>query len=242
MTKPNTLLLLILILISPSIFRGQKASPKAEVELQGIKLARRSAIDNFDIEVQRVQFAEIRGQIRVLMAAWLWDKAKDGEYALPLAIKTVEESIEKTESGYDCGGFLACQNALYLIGKYAPETKKQLILKYKLKDKKDGSSAYSDLLENNNGKPLADEFINAIGDSDPGLLLQAWPVIGELDYRNSPELVRILEAVISADGRGHPDYTASQFSEFSHAFQNRLFPTLCEIDSTRQSSAKDLRR
>lgn len=228
----------VIIVLCTSAASAQKTEPKTaskstktEIEAERIKLAQRSAIDNFDVELQRVQFAAIRNNVRLLIVDWLWEDGQDSEYAGEMALKAFEELVKKDADGnYQCANM--CIRALTMIEANAPQLKKRLNEKYKL-DKPPGIKAvYDELMSKGSPKSVVDKMIGMLDDPEALKSVEAQLVMDDLAERNSPEFIRLLEAVLVADERNPmPADTLEVFvSRFRHsmvptALRNRFYQT-----------------
>ncbi len=191
---------------------GQKIDVKAEDELLRIKLAKQSAIDNFEVEIQSVPYPAVRSLIRYQMASWLWKDGKDDTgYAVRSAVKAFEELQENDRRCSD-----TCLKILVLLESHSPATKKRLVEKYKIDSAADLESAYF-LSGQNSERSIADKLIRSF--ENGGDILQAEFLIDDLVARNSPELPRVLEGLLNAEERGWCD-TNSLF-QVVEAFRNR---------------------
>jgi hypothetical protein len=216
----------ILILVFTGFCSLVCAAQKTDIKTtnqQRITLAKQSAIDNFEVEVQNIPYVEIRSFIRYQTASWLWQNGSDDTgYASSLSVKAFDESFE-AENGIAESAVLpdTCSKILALLELHSPANKKKLVEKYRLDRNADLESALSSPGEKNNDKLIADKLIGAFqtGDDFPP---QAGPLIDELTARNSPELPRVLRALISAAERENS--SAESLFELIDTFRNPLVP------------------
>lgn len=196
---PFLVFVFTLIILAPiTSAQKQLVAEKRAAEALRIKLAQRSAIDNFDVELQRVQFAEVRDNLRYLILNWLWGNGRDGEYAESIALKAMEELID-TDAEEKCSG--TCVSILTLIETYAPELKKKLDEKYQLNRSGGFKVIYDELMNKGSTRSVVDKMIGAIGNGEGLESIEAELILDELATQNSPELPRLLEAVLAADER-----------------------------------------
>jgi len=222
----KTALFLGIFIFCSVICLGQKANVKPADERLRIKLAKQSAVDNFEVEISNVSYPAVRSFVRFQIASWLWKEGKDDTgYAPKLAVKAFEElAASEGENSGRCSSDL-CAKILALLELHSPETKKKLAEKYKLDSLAELDSAFS-LLEQKNGEKLvADKIIRSF-ETDADLPSQTGSLIEKLAARNSPELLRALEALLNASERGRAQYSTESLFELADTFRNPLIPVV----------------
>jgi hypothetical protein len=215
--KLKLAIFLSLLILCPVLCAAQKAKLSPAEEKLRIKLAKQSAVDNFEVEIEAVQFSEVRGFIYYQLAAWLWKDGKDDTgYALRSAVKALEVSL--ADDG-ECSD--TCLRSLALLEKHAPETKKRLVEKYKLDSSTElGVAGFSE--GPNSDRVIADKLIAYMA-SGSELNLEAGMMLQELADKNS-ELPRVLEVMLSAAEQGRTNFSADNLFSVADALRSHVVP------------------
>jgi hypothetical protein len=220
----KTALLIGILLVCSAFCFGQKAAGKTgdktgDTERQRIKLAKQSAIDNFEVEIQSISYPEIRSFVRYQVAAYLWKDGKDDTgYAVRSAVKAVEELLEDEKV---CSG--TCQKILVLLDLHSPETKNRLVEKYKIDSITELDSTLFIPDGKNSEKAIADKLVK-IFDTDSETSFQIPLFIQGLASTNSPELPRVLDSLLRAEERGRVNYSADTLWGVADAFRSSVVP------------------
>ncbi|MGB7201384.1 MAG: hypothetical protein WBD16_03850 [Pyrinomonadaceae bacterium] len=192
----------ILWLLSALAVIGQERQGAPNPTYSEISIKKQIVADDLDRQIRDIPLAAVRAFARYRIAAWLWKDGKDDSgRAEQLAIKAVDDLYEnKVEIPSVYFNSLGT-DLLALLERNARDSAKKLREKHKIVHE-NGLVPSDSLLNQKGGDKLAvDSVIRSLtngSDSNSEIPF----LVARLKERGSPELVRLLTAVVQAEESG----------------------------------------
>lgn len=212
-------LLAIIILCCFTCWGQTKATKDTS---QQINFKKQMIADDLENQVREIPFVSVRVFVRYKIASWLWENGKDETgRAEQLAVKAIEELYKhKTE----ISSFSSLSSDLFtLLETNAEEKAKKLSAKYNLTSEDDLNNADS-LLNKKDGEKLATDKLLQSLTNQTELAPAAITLMSQLHSRKSPELLRILAAIVNFQETGKINFSADLLSSIAYHFQDSIVP------------------
>lgn len=200
---------------------GQGKTISSDDEHAAVLIKKQIICHDLDGQVKDVQFATVRAFTRYKIAAWLWKDGKDdtGE-AERFAVKAVEDLFENRSEIPDVYFNALKPDLFVLLDRHARKAADALRAKYKVEAESD---LFDPLLDGKSGDKLAvDAAIKSLtnqAQTHPDIAA----LLARLQQRGSPEVLRLLEAIIHAEEAGRTRFSAETLLFiFSHFLESAV--------------------
>jgi hypothetical protein len=175
-------------------------------------------VSNFEGQIKTVSFAAVRALARERTATWIWKEEKDlSTRAERLAVTAIDDLYENKVEIPEIYFNNLLPKLYVLLDNNAKETAAKLREKYKITSK-DEADFFDALLIQKDGEKLATEaavrsLLNQTHDESKIRYL-----LIRLQERQSPELIKLLRAVLDAEETGRIEFTPLTLSHISDYF------------------------
>lgn len=217
----KTKLFLSLILLCCVTCFGQEKRDIEKSTIQQITLKKQIAVDDLENQIRDIPFAAVRVFVRYKIADWLWKDGKDETgRAEPLIIKATDD-LFKNESEIPSSSFISLKSDIFtLLEINSKDTAKLLKNKYRQKSESELDDAHS-LLETKDGEKLVIEKIlkflgntSELNSNQEQNIFELSLLLDKLQDRKSPEISRILSAILALDESGRNSLSAESLISF----------------------------
>jgi|CXWL01.1.fsa_nt_gi hypothetical protein len=169
-------------------------------EIAQIRLKKQIILADLEGQLKNIPFAAVRVYARYRIASWLWKDGKDDTgRAEDIAVTAIEDHYKNKDEMPP--GYSSRARLFVLLDTHAKDTAKRLREKYKFSSAEEAGQILA-LLDQKNGEKLAvDAALRLLSQPnenapDLGYLLML------LEQQGSPELNRLLGAILAADQMG----------------------------------------
>lgn len=164
-----------------------------------VRIRKQTVVTDLETQIRDVPFAAVRVCARYRIASWLWKNAKDDTGRAEDVARAALEDHYKNKGEIPQKWF--CNAQLFvLLDAHAKDVAKQLREKYKASE--DESAAIIDSLGQKGGEKQAVDaavrMLSRQNEKSPDLVY----LLMTLEQRGSPELTRLLGAILAADDAG----------------------------------------
>jgi hypothetical protein len=203
----KTLLVLILTLSCAVSCLSQRTIVSDKANSLELLIKKQVICDNLERQIKDIQFATVRVFVRYKIASWLWKDGKDfSDRAEQIAVRAFNDLHENKSEIPDTYFNALEPELLTLLDRYAKGEANKLREKYKISSENELNLLDSLLSQPNGEKLAADLAIKSLsGESAP---LDLMSVFVRLQQRRSPELLRLIAAVISGEETGQTRFPA----------------------------------
>ena len=222
--KPNSAILIVATLIF-SIGTLAQAVPNGGADKAAQRnLRKQMLVMDLENRIREINLAAPRVMARYRIAAWLWTDGKDDiGRAEEFAVAAVND-MYKNRAEVPPVYFTALSSDLFtLLDRYSRKVSAELKEKYKV-NSADEFAVQSSLMDKHGGeKAAADAMISSLyvsGSSD----MQLIPLLSQLRQRNSPQLLRVLEAIVAAEERSRGRFSPSTLLFASSYYSGAAVP------------------
>lgn len=213
-------LLVVLIVICCLDSWGQKSTNEPKSNAQEITIKKHIVVDEIENQIKDVPFAAVRVFVRSKIAAWLWKDGKDETgRAEPLAVKVIDELYEKKNEIPGVYFSTIKSDIFALLEVNSKDTAKSLSKKYNLSSEDELNNAYS-LLDRKDGEKLVAEKILKALINQTEFNIDVALLLDELQTRKSPEVARILAAILALEESGKSNLSTRFLSSIAHNFRD----------------------
>ncbi len=212
-------LLIFLIVICCLNGWGQKLSDEPN-NAQEITIKKQIVVDEIESQIKDVPFVAVRVFVRSKIVDWLWKDGKDETgRAEPIAVKLVDELYEKKNEIPSVYFSTIKSDIFALLETNSKDTAKILSKKYNLNAEDELNDAHSLLNKKDGEKLVAEKILRSLVNPsefniDVALLLD------KLQTRKSPEVTRILAAIIALEESGKSNFSNQFLSSIVHNFRD----------------------
>lgn len=198
---------------------GQNPVGAPKIETQEIVIKKQIIVNDLENQLKDVPFAAVRAFVSYKLAAWLWKNGKDDTgRAERLAVNTVNELYEKKTETPNVH-FVSIRNKTFaLLEINAKESAKKLAAKYDI-SAAELESSFS-LLDKKDGEKLATDKILSSLYKNTELDAETTILIDELERRKSPELIRILTAIITLEETSKTKFSSKSLFLIAQNFRS----------------------
>jgi hypothetical protein len=202
--------------------RGYFVKPTKKVgktsEPSEILIKKQIIVSNFEGQIKTIPFAAVRVLAREKTASWIWKEEKNlSAAAESLAVAAIDDLYENKTEIPEFYFHTLLPRLYVLLDNNSKETAVKLREKYKVTAKDEGDF-FDALLREKDGEKLATEAAvkslldQTHNESQIGYLLF------RLQERQSPELIKLLRAILDADETGRAQFTPNILSFISEYF------------------------
>lgn len=229
---------LLVLLIFHHVALGQAAARKADAGNQqpDISIRKQLIVGDLENQMKDSPLAAVRVFARYKLAAWLWRGGKDETgQAERLTVKALDELYEnRAEIPTIYFGSLS-SSMFALLEANAKGAAQQLKAKYRLDSEDELKNAYSSLDAKNGEKAAADTLQKSLADKTELSPMTLW-LMQELQERRSPELLRIMDEIVSLEESGRSNFSAETFfftvdyfrgAQVSNELRLRFYNVVC---------------
>lgn len=165
------------------------------------KIAKQVLVSDIENRVRELSLAAPRVMARYKVAQWLWtDGNNDIGRAEEFAVSAVEDLYKNRDQIPATYSTNLSAELFTLLDRHAPRTSKNLKEKYKVQTTENPASPNSDLNQPGGEKAAVDAAIRTLY-ADSSLDIELPVLLHLLQRRNSPELFRLLDAIIASEER-----------------------------------------
>ncbi len=198
---------------------GQKLADEPN-NVQEITIKKQIVVDEIENQIKDVPFAAVRVFVRSKIAAWLWKDGKDETgRAEPIAVKVVDELYEKKNEIPGVYFSTIKSDIFALLETNSKDTAKSLSKKYNLNSEDELNDAHS-LLDKKDGEKLVAEKILKSLVNPSEFNIDVALLLDKLQTRKSPEVSRILAAIITLEESGKSRFSTEFLSSIVHNFRD----------------------
>lgn len=202
--------LLLLILMFSCVINSlsQQKSVDKEAEFQEILIRKQIVVNDLENQIKEIPFAAVRVFAMYKIASWLWKDGKDDlGRAEQIAITAVDDLYENQAEIPPVYFNTLSPELFALLESNAKDAAKKLKEKHKITLKNE-SGILDSLLNQKDGEKLAtDAAIKSLvnqNHKNPEISI----LIGQLQQRRSPELVKLLTAIVQAEESGRAKFSS----------------------------------
>jgi hypothetical protein len=222
--KTQAKLLVMLIVFCCLTSWGQKPANKVKSNLQETTIKKQIIVDDLENQVRDISFAAVRVFVRYKLAAWLWKDGKDETgRADQLAVKAIDELYEKKTEIPSLYANTLKPDVFALLEVNAKDTAKKLREKYDFSSEDELVNAQS-LLNKKDGEKLATEKILKSLSNQTELSSTTTFLIDQLQSRKSPELLRILTAILNLEETSKSNLSTDSLFLIVYCFRDSIVP------------------
>ncbi len=199
-----------------SVF-GQRESVDTTAEPLEVRINKQIICDRFERQLKDIPFAAVRVFTRYKIASWLWkDGNDDTDRAEDIAVRAIDDLYaNKAEIPVFYLNVLR-PRLLSLLDTHAKDAANKLREKHKV-SLEDEQGILDSLLNQKAGEKLAtDAAIKLLGDQSREKEIEI--LVWRLQQRQSPELLRLLTAIVDAEETGRTRFTAYRLFLMSSHF------------------------
>lgn len=216
---------LLIFLCAINSLSQQKKADKTS-EQSDVLLKKQILVHNFEGQIKTVPFAAVRVFAREKTASWIWKEEKDlSATAESLAVAAIEDLYENRVEIPELYFNDLLPKLYVLLDNNAKETAVKLREKYKITSK-DASDFFDALLREKDGEKLATDLaVKSLLDQTRDNSNITY-LLFRLQQRQSPELIRLLRAILDAQETGRAEFTPETLLFMSEFF----FPSNIPIE------------
>lgn len=198
--------------------RAQRAGRDPKHEPDDVLIKKQILCDDVERQVKDIEFAAVRVLARYHLATWLWKAGKDATgRAEKLAVDSIDDFyLNKAEIPQ---GYLdvSIGELFVFLDKYAKDEADKLREKYKIGFVDKGGNFFAFLSQKDGDRLAVDAAIKSLAnqsETNPELGFLIW----QLQRQNSPQLLRLLSAIVVAEETGQTRFSADALFSISGYF------------------------
>lgn len=203
---------------------GQQEKIDKKIEASEILIKKQIVCDDLERQVKDIQFAGVRVHTKYKIASWLWKDGKDdtnrAEY---MAVSAIDDLYANKEEIPDPYLTILRSRLIALLEMHAKNSANKLREKYKIGSNGE-SGPLDSLLDQKGGEQLAvDAAIKSLA-GDPQGNLEISVLAWRLQQRQSPQLLRLLTAILNSEETGQTKFNANTLISISGYFLESGIP------------------
>lgn len=203
---------------------GQREGVEGNPQHLEIRIKKQIICDDLERQLKNIPFAAVRVLTRYKVASWLWkDGDDDTDRAEDIAVRAIDDLYTNKAEIPDYYLQVLRAELFAMLDKHAWETSDKLREKHKISSE-DELGILDSLLHQKGGEKLAaDAAIKSLvnqSQENPDMSVLIW----RLQQRKSPELLRLLVAIIDAEEKGRTKFTAATLFSMAHYFVEASVP------------------
>lgn len=206
---------------------SQQKSVDRKSERRETLIKKQILVNDLENQIKDISFSAVRVFARYKIASWLWKDGKDAsaraeEIAVSALDDLYENKIEIPPVYFNALG----PKLFTLLDLNAKDSVKKLKEKYKISDNE--SELFDSLLNQKDGEKLAADAAVRSLTNQSGANPEIFFLIWRLQQRRSPELFRLLSAILDAEETGRVKFTADLLTFMSGCFVEPTVPVMLQ--------------
>jgi hypothetical protein len=192
-----------------------------------IQIKKQIICDDLERQLKDIPFAAVRVLTRYRVASWLWkDGDDDTDRAEDIAVRAIDDLYANKAEIPDYYLQVLKAELFAMLDMHAREASDKLREKHKISSEDDVGILDSLLHQKGGEKLAADAAIKSLvnqsqeNSDNPDMSLLIW----RLQERKSPELLRLLVAIVDAEEKGRTRFTSATLFSMSRYFVEASVP------------------
>jgi hypothetical protein len=206
---------------------GQQEDVDLNPQRLEIQIKKQLICDDLERQLKDIPFAAVRVLTRYRVASWLWkDGDDDTDRAEDIAVRAIDDLYANKAEIPDYYLQVLKAELFAMLDMHAREASDKLREKHKISSEDDVGILDSLLHQKGGEKLAADAAIKSLvnqsqeNSDNPDMSLLIW----RLQERKSPELLRLLVAIVDAEEKGRTRFTSATLFSMSRYFVEASVP------------------